>query len=154
RAREVPSMNGTQELSGSVAMTADKVPTLDVPVVRFRLGCGALLLVSPRPGAPVTAAQVHIRGTEGLDPRGREGTAFLTGALLDQGTRSKSDEEIALLLETAGGSISGGASSVSANIAGRDTNLLLELLAEMLVEPTYPKKQFERQRTRVVDRLQ
>ncbi len=133
--------------------TPAELPKLDVPFRRFRLGCGALLLVSPRPGAPVTAAHVHVRGTEALDPRGKEGTAFMTGALLDQGTRSKSDEEIAALLETAGGSIVGGASSVSAHIAGRDTKLLLELLAEMIVEPAYPKKQFERQRQRVLDRL-
>ena len=131
----------------------DELPRLDVPVRRFPLSSGALLLVSPRPGAPVTAAQVHIRGTEALDPRGREGVAFMTGALLDQGTRSKSDDEISELLETAGGSISGATSSVSANIAGRDTDLLLELLAEMIVEPTYPQKQFERQRQRVLDRL-
>ncbi len=142
-----------KKLSNPERTTTADLPRLDVPIRRFRLGCGALLLVSPRPGAPVTAAQVHVRGCEALDPRGREGTAFMTGALLDQGTRRKSDEEIAELLETAGGSIAGGASSVSANIAGRDTDLMLELLAEMLVEPTYPKRQFERQRTRVLDRL-
>ncbi|MBK8177419.1 MAG: insulinase family protein [Planctomycetes bacterium] len=127
---------------------------LDVPVLRYRLRCGATLLVSPRAGAPVTAVQVHVRGTEALDPRGIEGTAYLTGALLDQGTRQKDDEAIALLLETAGGSIVGGSSGVSANIAGRDTDLLLELLAELLVEPIFPKAQFERQRQRVLDRME
>jgi zinc protease len=127
---------------------------LEVPVHRFRLKCGATLLVSPRPAAPVTAVQVHVRGTEALDPRGREGTAYLTGALLDQGTRTKSDEEIAALLETAGGSLVGGSSGVSANIASRDTNLLLGLLAEMLVEPSFPKAEFERQRQRVLDRME
>jgi len=130
------------------------LPRLEVPFRRFRLRCGALLLVSPRPDAPVTAAQVHVRGCEALDPRGREGTAYLAGALLDQGTRTKDDERIAELLETAGGSIVGSASSVSANIAGRDTQLLLELLCELLVEPTFPKAQFERQRQRLLDRLE
>jgi zinc protease len=146
-------MKAQGELSPIAHGAANERLRLDVPIRRFRLNCGALLLVSQRPGAPVTAAQVHLRGCEALDPRGREGTAFMTGALLDQGTRSKSDEEIAELLETAGGSIVGGASSVSGNIAGRDTDLLLELLAELLVEPTYPQKQFERQRQRVLDRL-
>ncbi|HTF89722.1 MAG TPA: pitrilysin family protein [Planctomycetota bacterium] len=143
----------SRQLESSAPSAQEEVPRLHVPIVRFRLSCGAVLLVSPRPGAPVTAVQVHLRGSEALDPRGKEGTAFLTGALLDQGTRSKTDEEIAELLETAGGSIAGGASSVSANIAGRDTNLLLELLSELLVEPSYPQRQFERQRQRVLDRL-
>jgi zinc protease len=140
--------------STAPVLNGKSVPVLDVPVVRFQLSCGALLLVSPRPNAPVTAAQVHLRGCEALDPHGREGTAYLTGALLEEGTREKSDQEIAELLETAGGSLVGSASSVSANIAGRDTNLLLELLCEMLVSPTYPKRQFERQRQRLLDRLE
>ena len=145
------SRGGSQQ--ASPVENGASLPLLDIPFVRFRLRCGALLLVSPRPGAPVTAAQVHIRGCEALDPRGREGTAYLTGALLDQGTRKRDDEEIAELLETAGGSISGSVSSVSANIAGRDTNLMLELMCELLVEPTYPARQFARQRGRLLDRM-
>lgn len=59
-----------------------------------------------------------------------------------------------MLLETAGGSIAGAASGLSANIAGRDTNLLLDLLCEMLVEPTFPRTEVERQKTRVLDRME
>lgn len=127
---------------------------LTLPVERSRLSCGAQLLVSPRPGAPVTAVQVHVRGSEALDPKGGEGTAYLTGALLDQGTHTRNDEEIAGELETAGGSLAGTTSGVSANIAGARTDLLLELLADMLVQPTYPQRQFDRQRQRLIDRLE
>ncbi len=129
------------------------LPELAVPFERFRLSCGALLLVSQRTAAPVTAIHVHLRGCEALDPRGKEGVAYLTGALIDQGTRSRTDEEIAEVLETAGGSIVGAASSISAHIAGRDSQVLIDVLCEMLVEPTYPKARFERQRQRVIDRL-
>lgn len=129
------------------------VPAIDVPIVRFQLKCGALLLVSPRQGAPVMAMQVHVRGGQSLDPAGKEGLAFLTGSLLDQGTRKHTDEEIAELLETAGGSVGGDASGMSANIASRDTKLLFELAAEVLTEPTFPKKQFDRHKERMLDRL-
>jgi zinc protease len=129
------------------------VPGVEISRRRFRLRCGALLIVSPRPGAPVTAAQVHMRGGHSLDQPGLEGTAYLAGALLDQGTRAHSEEELADLLETAGGSLSGDASGISANIASRDWTLLLELLAEVLTQPTYPQKQFARQKQRLLDRL-
>ena len=59
---------------------------LTVPCERYQLKCGAELLVSPRPGAPVTAFEVHLRGGPSQDPVGKEGTAYLTSALLAQGT--------------------------------------------------------------------
>ena len=67
----------------------DSVPVIDLPVERFDLACGAKLIVSTRAGAPVTAVEVHMRGGPSMDPEGFEGTAFLTGGLLDQGTKQR-----------------------------------------------------------------
>ena len=128
-------------------------PAVDLPIERFDLKCGARLLVSPRPNAPVTAIQVHLRGGHSCDPEGRDGTAFLTGGLLDQGTRSPTEEELALLLETAGGSLSGDASGLSGTIASGDWKLLLELACEQLIEPTFPRDRVELQKRRLLDRL-
>ena len=62
------------------------VPTPRLDMERYELSCGATLLVSPRENAPVTAMHVHLRGLLANDVEGREGTAYLSGALLDQGT--------------------------------------------------------------------
>ncbi|MCK6445250.1 MAG: insulinase family protein [Planctomycetes bacterium] len=129
------------------------VPTIELAIRRFELPCGVTLLVSPRAGAPVFALHTHVRGGHSLDPRGKEGTAYLAGALADQGTRRRSEEEIAELLEPAAGSLSGDASGVSGQIAGRDWRLLCELACESIVEPTYPEKQFRRQKERLLERL-
>ncbi|MFM7299295.1 MAG: M16 family metallopeptidase, partial [Planctomycetota bacterium] len=122
-------------------------------IERFTLRCGARLLVSSRPGAPVTAIQMHLRGGHSLDPAGREGTALLAGGLLDQGTAKHSEEQIADALETHGGTLSGESNGVSGTIAAPHWKLLLELFGELVTSPSYPNTEFRRQRTRLLDRL-
>jgi zinc protease len=127
--------------------------SVDLAIERFVLRCGARLLVSRRPGAPVTALQMHIRGGHSLDDPGLEGTAFLAGGLIDQGTAKHSEEQIAEALETRGGTISGESNGIAASIASRHWRLLLELSAELATSPTYPADEFRRQRQRLLDRL-
>ena len=122
-------------------------------IERFTLRCGARLLVSQRPGAPVTAIQMHLRGGHSLDPAGREGTALLAGALLDQGTKRHTEEEIADALETHGGSLSGESNGLSGSIAAPHWKLLLELFGELVTTPSYPAQEFRRQKARLLDRL-
>ena len=76
---------------GRLKLGLPPAPKLDI--VRFELSSGAKLFVSPRPGAPVTAAQVHLRGGHSLDTPELGGVAWLTGRLVDQGTRHQTAEE-------------------------------------------------------------
>jgi zinc protease len=131
--------------------TGFAVPHL--PVERFELSCGARLLVSRRSGASVCAVQAHLRGGNSLDPAEKLGLAYLTGRLVDQGTRHTSEEEIADRLERAGGSLAGGATGISGQVANPRWELLLETLCECLAEPTYPREKVARQRQRLIDRL-
>lgn len=140
-------------MSAGAVVTASRPPAVELPIVAFALHCGARLVVSPRPGAPVAAVQMHMRGGVALDPQGREGTAWLSGALLDQGTARHSEEEIATLLESAGGNLSGDANGVSGSIASKDWRRLVELVAELVTAPTYPAARVQRQRQRMLDRL-
>lgn len=133
------------------AGTAAPAPRLDV--VRYELSCGAKLFVSPRPGAPVTAVQVHMRGGHSLDPEGLDGVGWLTGRLVDQGTKARSAEALADELDPLGGSVSGDSSGVSGAIISKHWKVLCERVAEMVVSPTYPKARFELQRARLRDRL-
>ncbi|MEX1024130.1 MAG: pitrilysin family protein [Planctomycetota bacterium] len=124
-----------------------------VPFERFQLDCGATLLVAPSPGAPVTAIQAHLRGGHSLDPVGREGTAWMTGRLVDQGTEAKSESEIASALEPIGGSLNGGSSGLSGTVASAQWKQLFTLFTESLTRPTFPKARVDRQRERLLDRL-
>lgn len=129
------------------------IPEIRVPTVRSVLRCGAVLLVSRRPDAPVTSVHIHVRGGPAFDPAGREGTAFLAGRLADQGTGRHSEEEIAEMLEPAGGEISGDATGLSGTIVRDGLELLLDLLCDILTSPSYPAEPVARQKQRLLDRL-
>jgi len=135
-----------------------RVPSPKLAIERYELECGAVLLVSPRPGAPVTAAQFHIRGGHRLDLPERDGTAWLSGRLVDQGTQRWSEEEMAALLEPTGGSVQGDAGGLSGSIASSQSarggwRLLLDVMAELVTRPTFPKARVEHHKGRLLDRL-
>ncbi len=126
---------------------------LSVPVERYELKCGASLLVSPRPGAPVTALELHLKGGPSLDPAGKEGTAYLTSALLSQGTEKWSEEELAAQLEPMGAQIIGSASGLAARVEGKEWRSLAAILAEMILRPTFPTDRVKLQKQRLQHRL-
>lgn len=129
------------------------VPSPQLHVERAQLACGAVLLVSRREGAPVTAAQFHLRGGRALDPAGKEGVAHLVGALADRGTAARSEDELAAALEPVGGQIAGDSSGLTGMVAGVGWKVLLEALCEVATAPRYPRRRFERERSRLLDRL-
>ena len=124
-----------------------------IPYRRFELDCGAVLLVSPTPGAPVTAIKAHLRGGHSLDPAGKEGVAWLTGRLVDQGTKERSEVEIASALEPIGGSLVGGSGGLSGTVASGGWKKLFGLFCESLTQPNFPKARVDNQQERLVDRL-
>lgn len=130
-----------------------EVPKVEVPRERFDLACGARLIVHRRPGAPVAAVRVHIEGGAILDPAGKEGVAHLTGALADQGTSTRSEEDIALLLEPEGGGIRGDAMGLFGAIAGGSWGTLVDVLGDLVADAAFPDERVERQLGRVRSRL-
>lgn len=140
-------------MSETSERTATAVGVPNIPVERFELKCGALLLASHRPGAPVCALQAHMRGGHSLDPVGLEGLASMSGRLVDQGTERHDEQGLAALLEGAGGSLQGGSTGLAGEIAADSWKLLVELFCECLTEPTYPLDRVRRQAKRVIDRL-
>ncbi len=126
-----------------------RVPSPKLEIERYELECGAVLLVSHRPGAPVTAAQFHIRGGHRLDQLERDGTAWLSGRLVDQGTQRWNEEEMAALLEPTGGSVQGDAGGLSGSIAssqsargGCQSKASAEGEAEMPRRPQPPRQPY------------
>lgn len=131
-----------------------QVPVVVLPRARFELDCGASLVVSARPSAPITAVRVHLRGGRSQDALGKEGTAFLAGTLADQGTDLHDEMGLATLLEPAGGGISGDASGFSGAIQGDSWGLLLDTMAEVLLGAAYPAGPVKRQQQRILARME
>ncbi|MEZ5974525.1 MAG: hypothetical protein R3E96_06700 [Planctomycetota bacterium] len=92
---------------------------LIIPRVRFELPGGAVLLVSRRPKAPVTAVRIHMKGGILTDPVGWEGLSEWVGGLLDQGTANMDEAAIADAIEPYGGSVAGDATGCGARWRGR-----------------------------------
>ncbi len=133
--------------------TKSKLPRLTIPSQSFTLSCGATLIVTQRKDAPITAIDAHVRGGPSLDPVGREGAAYLTGGLADQGTRSHDHEAIAEILELNGGELQGEGSGLSGSIVSEAWKDLAGLICEMLTEPLYPLAEVNRQKERLLQRL-
>ena len=134
-------------------MSQHEVPKIEVPRERFTLTCGAQLIVHRRVGAPVTAVRVHVRGGPSLDPTGKDGVAYYAGAFADQGTETKNDEDIAMLLEPEGGGVSGDALGLSGAVAGTAWGLLVDVMGELCASSSYPDAAIERQMGRMKTRL-
>jgi zinc protease len=109
---------------------------------------GIVLLVAERPAVPIVAVRVFSRAGAVLDPPDRAGLAGLTGSLLTRGTAKRTGPELDSAIEFVGGSLESAAGrdgmSVSLAVLKRDLALGLDLMAEVVLSPTFPEAEFKR----------
>ena len=109
---------------------------------------GIVLLVAERPEVPIVAVRVFLRAGSVFDPADKGGLANLTGSLLTRGTAKRSGAELDDAIEFVGGSLEAGAGrdglNVSLSVLKRDFGLGLDLLAEVVMSPTFPESELTR----------
>ncbi|MEX1184803.1 MAG: pitrilysin family protein [Gemmatimonadota bacterium] len=119
-------------------------------VQRFRLVNGVEVLLVERHELPVVDAQIVVRSGAFHDDAARAGRAFLTADLLDQGTTSRSATQIADEVELLGASLhtrgSWDFSAVALHVLTPRLAPAVELLADVLLNPTFPEVELERRR--------
>jgi zinc protease len=102
---------------------------------------GIVLLVAERPAVPIVVVRAFTRAGAVLDPPDRAGLAKHTGPQLD----SK--------IEFVGGSLSAGAGrdglTASLAVLKKDLGLGLDLLAEVLLTPTFPEDELKRKAAQI-----
>lgn len=115
---------------------------------RVVLPNGLVLLVSERRALPIVAVSVYVRAGSVLDPPDGGGLANLTGSLLTRGTARRSGAEIDRAIESVGGSLGSGGgrdgAAVSLGVLSKDLPLGLDLLAEVLTQPSFPEDELRR----------
>lgn len=127
-------------------------PELRVPTWRTsQLANGAQLTVSERKGLPLVSLNItFVGGTRQFEPAGKDGVAAFTTAMLHEGTKSRDGEALALALQLLGTNISAGAGAESGSISFQATTdkfaPTLEILADMLLNSTFPAPALERLR--------
>jgi len=103
---------------------------------RMVLDNGLRLLFEPMPGTGVVALELW--ADAGLLREAKPGLACLTGRLLEEGTTTRTAQELAQEIEDVGGSLEVGSTGCSLRVCCEDLALALELLADVTIRPAFP----------------
>jgi zinc protease len=126
-------------------------------IVRKELPNGLKLVILEDHRQPAVWLRLAIGGGSSRDPQDRAGLAEMTAAMLDKGTATRSETQIADTIDGLGASL--GASSdldyltVSASGLSTYTDNLFDLLSDITLHPTFPTAELERTRTRTLSSI-
>jgi len=124
---------------------------LQLPTPRsFKLANGLTVIHSERPGLPVVAANLVFRTGSEANPADKPGLANFTAALIDEGTKTRSALQLADDVAQLGASISTASSMDTSSVAVRSLKKTfpqaLQIAADVVLNPTFPAEEIERQR--------
>jgi len=114
-------------------------------IKKFTLSNGLRLLVREDPRLPLVAITAVFRGGLLAESKATNGITSLFARALLKGTKSRTGEQIASRIEDVGGSISSDSGnnsfSVSVDVMKPDLALGLNLLADVLINPSFPDRE-------------
>jgi zinc protease len=106
---------------------------------------------------PAVSIRLLARAGSAQDPKGRGGVANLTASLLDQGTTTRSAQQIADQIDFIGGDLGTGAgtdlSFINAVVMKDSFQAGMELLADAARNPAFAQEEIERQKDQVLSSL-
>jgi zinc protease len=125
------------------------------------LANGAHLMVLEDHRLPRISMQIIIPGAGGFfDPADRIGLASYTAQTMREGTKTRTSQQISQDLETMaasvtlGASVSGTSASVSASALSENFDKVMDIAADVLLNPSFPAEEWDRLKTRVKAGLQ
>ena len=108
----------------------------DYAPLRGTLPNGMRLLTELRPGTGVVALELFVDA--GLLRESKPGLAYLTGRMLEEGSGSRSAEEMAEAIEDVGGALEVGSTGASLRVRAEDLPMAIEWLADLAIRPIFP----------------
>jgi zinc protease len=118
--------------------------------VRHVLPNGTIALIQRNPTSPTVSVRGNVQVGAVNEPAEKNGLAVFTGAALIRGTTRRSFQQIAEETEERGASVRAGGGVHTSGFSGRslaeDLPLVLEILSDMLISPTFPAEEVERMR--------
>ena len=106
---------------------------------------------------PAVSLRLILRAGGAQDPANRPGVAYVAASLLDQGTTTKSAEQIATTIDSIGGAIGAGAGSdvtfINAAVMKDSLGVALDLVSELARHPAFANEEIERQRQQILSGL-
>jgi len=121
------------------------------------LGNGLKLLVVERREVPKVAATILVKRGASAEPPDRSGLASMTADMLEEGTASRTSLQIEAELDRLGSHLSTGGSrewsAVSLDCLKRHLPESLEIMADVLLHPSFPSEELERLRKQRLDSI-
>ena len=106
---------------------------------------------------PAVSLRLIVRAGSAQDPEDRPGVASLAATLLDQGTTTRSAEQIADAIDSIGGALGTGAgadlSFIQAVVMKDSLNVGLDLVSDLAQHPAFSSEEIERQRQQILSGL-
>jgi zinc protease len=132
---------------------------IDFPAFEQKtLGNGLRVVVVEHHEQPVVSLRLVTRAGQLYEPADKAGLAQMTATLLTEGTESRSSQQIAEAIDQVGGSLGAGVDSdaayVSALVTADQLGLGLDLLSDVVLRPSFPAEELERQRQQALGGLQ
>ncbi len=126
----------------------------EIKVVEKTLPNGLHIIATKKDKLPIFHMEMVIKVGSVLDPAGKEGLADLVGSLVDEGTKTKSSVQIAEYIESLGAnfevSVGKTQTTITARSLSSDADSLLGIVSEIIISPTFPQKEFQREKTRQI----
>ena len=139
------------------APAAPRDPKLPQPVEKT-LANGLRVIVVPKHDIPLVAARLMVKRGAAGDPAGKDGLAQLTAAVLTQGTKNRTAEQIARGVEALGATLEASAawdsSSIDTSVMASNLAKAMEYVADVARNATFAKDEFDRERAQMIDALQ
>ena len=122
---------------------------------RVELENGTVLLLNEQHDVPLVAVSAILWGGAVADSPEQYGVASLLASLLEKGAGERDALQFAEAIDSVGGSLSAGAGLESITITGdflaRDADLMVELVADMLLQPALDADELTKLRERAIN---
>ena len=148
-----------QPLDRTKVPTPGATPVLRVPTwTKTQLANGATLIVSERHSLPLVSFTItFLGGSNQFEPAGKRGVASMTASMLSEGTTTKTGDQISDALQLLGTGIGAGVSGEEGSISfvstSKNFDATLAILADMMLNSTFPADALERLRARTLVNL-
>ena len=134
-------------------------PVLKVPTwTKTQLSNGATLIVSERHGLPLISFNItFVGGSNQFEPADKRGVAAMTSSMLAEGTATKTGDQLSDALQLLGTNVGAGVSAEDSSIGFVSTTKNFEptlaIMADMMLNSTFPAEALERLRGRTLVNL-
>jgi len=141
-----------QTLDRSKQPPVGKLPELRVPTwTKAKLSNGTELIVSEKHDLPLVSFSItFLGGSDQFETAERRGVGGLTASMMSEGTKTRNGDDLSNALQLLGTNVSVGVAAESGSISFVSTAAkfaaTLDILADMLVNSTFPPEALERLR--------